>query len=243
MKCIKSLIAVVLLLAGYTMHGQAQPSIDEKPFIEVTGAASLEIAPDEIYVDIIIQERYDGKDKLTVDLQEQKLKAILEELHVDIKSLSLSAANAEYVSVKRVGKDVLTKKNFRLKLTDALTVGKLFEQLDKIDLTNAYISMMDHSKMDSLKKEIRIKAIKAAKDKADYLLTAIGAKTGPPLIVQERDYGATINPLMLNSRAKAAYGERELYKDGSVIINVKENVQLKMLKVESAIFVKFAIKQ
>jgi uncharacterized protein YggE len=242
MKCIKSLIAVVLLFAGYTMHGQALSVGEEKPFIDVTGTASLEIAPDEIYVDIIIQERYDGREKLPVDVQEQKLKTVLEELHVNLEDLSLSAANAEYVNVKKVGKDVLTKKNFRLKLTDALTVGKLFEKLDKIDLDNAYISMMNHSKMDSLKKEIRIKAIKAAKEKSDYLLAAIGAKTGQPLMIQERNYEA-IDPLMLNSRAKAEYTEGNLYKEGGVIIKIKENVQLKMLKVESAIFVKFAIKQ
>jgi uncharacterized protein YggE len=242
MKPIKSLIAVVLLFTGYTINGQVLPLNDEKPFIEVTGTASLEIAPDEIYVDIIIEERYDGKEKLPVDMQEQKLKAVLEELHVDLKNLSLSAANAEYVRVKRVGKDVLTTKNFKLKLTDALTVGKLFEQLDKIDLNNAYISMMNHSKMDSLKKEIRIKAIKAAKEKADYLLAAIDAKRGQPLIVQEKEY-AVIDPYALNSRARIAHAENELYKDDGVIIKVKENVQLKMLKVESAIFVKFAVKQ
>lgn len=242
MKCIKSLIAIVLLFAGYAMHGQTLPVAEEKPFIDVTGTASLEIAPDEIYVDIIIQERYDGKEKLPVDIQEQRLKSVLEELHVNLKDLSLSSANAEYVNVKKVGKDVLTKKTFRLKLTDALTAGKLFEQLDKIDLDNAYISMMNHSKMDSLKKEIRIKAIKAAKEKADYLLTAIGTKTGQPLMVQEREYGA-IDPLILNSRSKAEYTEGALYKEGGVIIKIKENVQLKMLKVESAIFVKFAIKQ
>lgn len=242
MKFPKNLIAAVLVFTSYTMHGQTLPLAEEKPFIEVTGTAGLEIAPDEIYVDIIIQERYDGKEKLPVDQQEQKLKTVLEQLHVDIKDLSLSSANAEYVNVKKVGKDVLTEKNYKLKLTDAFTVGKLFEQLDKIDLTNAYISMMNHSKMDSLKKEIRIKAIKAAKEKADYLLSAIGAKTGQPLMVQERDYGA-INPLALNSRNRGEYAEKELYKEGGVIINVKENVQLKMLKIESAIFVKFAIKQ
>lgn len=240
MKDIKSLIAIALLFSGYTIH--AQPVAEEKPFIEVSGTASLEIAPDEIYVDIIIEERYDGKEKLPVDIQEQKLKAVLSELQVDIKDLALSAANAEYVRVKKVGKDVLTKKNYKLKLTDALTVGKLFEQLDKIDLTNAYISIMNHSKMDSLKKEIRIKAIKAAKEKADYLLAAIDAKKGQPLLVQERDYGV-IDPLTLNSKAKTAHVENELYKDDGVIIKVKENIQLKMLKVESTIFVKFAIKQ
>ncbi|MFA6059710.1 MAG: SIMPL domain-containing protein [Taibaiella sp.] len=241
MKLIKILIAVVVLFTSYTMNGQVLPLNEEKPFIEVTGTASLEIAPNEIYVDIIIEERYDGKEKLPVDMQEQKLKAVLEGLHVDLKNLSLSAANAEYVNVKKVGKDVLTKKNFKLKLTDALTVGKLFEQLDKIDLDNAYISMMNHSKMDSLKREIRIKAIKAAKEKADYLLAAIDAKRGQPLLVQEKDY-VVIDPYTLNSRARTAHVENELYKDDGVIIKVKENVQLKMLKVESAIFVKFAIK-
>jgi hypothetical protein len=101
--------------------------------------------------------------------------------------------------------------------------------------------MMNHSNMDSLKREIRIKAIKAAKEKADYLLAAIDAKRGQSLLVQEKEY-VVIDPYILNSRAKRN-AENELYQDDGIMTKVKENVQLKMLKVESAIFVKFAIKQ
>lgn len=235
----KSLLVLFLIVTSYSMQGQIVPQPQEKPFIEVTGMAEAEIVPDEIYIDITIQERYDSKAKMSMDMQERQLKTSLETMGINLKNLSLSAANAEYVHVKKIGKDVLTKKNFKLKLTDALTVGRLFEQLDKLDIDNAYISTMSHSKIDSIKKEIRIKAIKAAKEKADYLVAAIGAYTGKPLIIQEREY-IPENPFVANARLKA-YSEDDIYKDGTKIIIREEDVQLRMIKVQSTIFMKFLI--
>jgi uncharacterized protein YggE len=224
----------ILTATGYSLHAQAQSATDEKPFIEVTGTAELEIVPDEIFVDIVLQERFD-KDKLTVDMREDRLKTALGEIGIDLKNLSLSAASASYVSMKWKGKDVLSRKNYRLKLSDAVTVGRLFEQLDKLDINNAYISAMNHSKMDSLKKEINIKAIKAAKDKADYLLAAIGSKAGKPLIVQEREY---INPATLYQSRE--YASNYTFKE-EMLTKREEDVPLKTIKVHSVIFVKFQV--
>lgn len=224
----------IFVLTGYSLRAQTQPAIEEKPFIEVTGTAELEIVPDEIYVDIVLQERFD-KDKLTVEMREDRLKAALGEIGIDLKNLSLSAASASYVSMKWKGKDVLSRKNYRLKLSDAVTVGRLFEQLDKLDINNAYISAMNHSKMDSLRKEINIKAIKVARDKADYLLAAIGSKADKPLIVQEREY---INPATLYQSHE--YAANSTFKE-EALTKVEEDVPLKTIKVHSVIFVKFQI--
>ncbi len=47
---------------------------------------------------------------------------------------------------------------------------------------------MDNSEIEKYRKEVKIKAMKAAKDKADYLLNAIGERTGKPIYIQERSY-------------------------------------------------------
>jgi uncharacterized protein YggE len=224
----------ILTLIGYSLCAQTQSAADEKPFVEVTGTAELEIVPDEIFVDIVIQEHLD-KDKLTVEMQEDKLKTALGAIGIDLKNLSLSAASASYIRMRWKGKDVLSRKNYRLKLSDAVTVGRLFEQLDKLDIDNAYISAMNHSKMDSLRREINIKAIKAAKDKADYMLAAIGSKAGKPLIVQEREY---TNPETLN-RFRENHANYSFKED--MLTKSEEDVQLKTIKVHSAIFVKFQV--
>jgi len=112
----------------------------------------------------------------------------------------------------------------------------VFQQLDKLEITDAFIAKVNHSKLDSLNKEVKILAIKAAKNKADYLLTAIGEQTGKPLIVEERENGIT-------SRAKVLYSGR--YVDGVRVTSdsdKEEELQFKKIKIEAFIYVKFAIK-
>jgi uncharacterized protein YggE len=57
--------------------------------------------------------------------------------------------------------------------------------------------------MDKFRREIKVETIKAAKDKASYLLEAIGQKAGRALWVQEyespiyRPYYANASPMLL----------------------------------------------
>ena len=54
----------------------------------------------------------------------------------------------------------------------------------KKEIKDAYLSRVDHSQMDSLRREVRMEAVRAAKDKATYLLAAIDIDLGAPLIVR-----------------------------------------------------------
>ena len=74
-----------------------------------------------------------------------------------------------------------------MKLHETGEIAKLLDILDEVKAENAYISRLDHSKMDDFKKEVKIKAVKNAKEKANYLLGAVGEKTGKILFIQERD--------------------------------------------------------
>jgi hypothetical protein len=183
MKTLKSL--TILLLLAATVSGQ-EYSVKEngKPYIEVTGIAEKEITPDEIYISITIRERHEGKNKITIEKREADLKEALQSIGVPLDNLSLSDKNANYIRVKWSKKDVITKAEYILKVEDALTVGKVFEKLDELKIVDAVISKVSHSKIREFKKEVRILAIKAAKEKADYLLNAIGEKTGQALIVR-----------------------------------------------------------
>ncbi|MBS1663708.1 MAG: SIMPL domain-containing protein [Bacteroidetes bacterium] len=48
-----------------------------------------------------------------------------------------------------------------------------------------FVLRVEHSKIDSLRKEVRITAIKAAKDKAEYLLAAVGEQIDKALEIRE----------------------------------------------------------
>ncbi len=236
----KSLLFLSFLMAELAI-AQVNNQSAEKPYIEVTGTAETEVVPDEIYISIVIRERYVGKEKQTIDMREEKLKFALIEIELDMKNLFLADANADHVKVKWKTKDVLTKKDYLLKVTNATKVGQVFQQLDKLEITDAFITKVNHSKIDSLKKEIRIQAIKAAKTKADYLLKAINEQTDKALIVQERE-GCYADPRTANVMYKAQAMLEELSVDETKAKSENE-IEFKKIKIQASMFVKFSIKQ
>jgi hypothetical protein len=162
-------------------------------------------------------------------------------LGIDLENLYLSDANADYVKVRWQKKDVLTMKEYTLKVSNATTVGQVFLELEKLEITDAYISKVNHSKMDSLRKEVKILAIKAAKDKAEYLLTAIGEQTGKPLIIREVD-GSSNQAYSNVSRGVSSenlgvnyYTEKNKDKEGN-------EIQFQKIKIKTSIYIKFLIK-
>lgn len=233
--------SIAFLFILFSLNAFAQSGLQEGPYIEVRGTAEQEIIPDQLYIHITLKERIEDKEKITIDNMEERLKAALKEIGIDLKTLSLSDASADYVKVIWHGKDILSKKDYSLLVNDAGTLGKVFQQLDKLEIDDAYISKVSHSKIDSLKKEVKIAAIKAAKQKADYLLAAIGEQTGKALIVQEQVYENT------RFESTNVHMDKEpSYFAGSVKALVDRDkdadLQFKKIKIEAHIFVKFAIK-
>jgi hypothetical protein len=242
MKRLKQTLTIGFLLMAFLAVGQTYTlKADELPYIEVDGTAEKEVVPDEIYIGIIIHEKYVNKVKITIEEQEEKLKSGIKSLGIDLENLYLSDANADYVKVRWQKKDVLTMKEYTLKVSNATTVGQVFLELEKLEITDAYISKVNHSKMDSLRKEVKILAIKAAKDKAEYLLTAIGEQTGKPLIIREVD-GSSNQAYSNVSRGVSSenlgvnyYTEKNKDKEGN-------EIQFQKIKIKTSIYIKFLIK-
>ncbi|KAF0200685.1 MAG: hypothetical protein FD170_3300 [Bacteroidetes bacterium] len=240
MKNLRTLVALFFIFSAASVFAQLPANNAELPFIEVNGTAENEIIPDEIYISITLKERQEGRDKYTIDQQEDRLKEGLKKLNIPLDNLSLSDANANYVRVKWSGRDVLTRTEYLLKVNDAVSVGKVFEMLDEIKINDARIARVDHSKLDELKKEVRIMAIKAAKAKADYLLEAIGAETGKPLIVKEMTTQIYDNQ-MLNIRGQSS--QSMLYEvEGLKYTDADKLIQFQKIKIRESVYVKFGIK-
>ena len=155
----------------------------------------------------------------------------------------LSDAHADYVKINWKKKGVVAKAEYMLKVGDALTVGKVFGELDVLKINDATISSVSHTQIIELKKQIRISAIKAAKDKADYLLAAIGEETGQALKVNEQDASYSMDGSNLNIRG-ARSNSSYYYIDGMKVkgSEPEQVIQFKKIKLQSAIYVKFEIK-
>lgn len=242
-KLFSGVFALLLCQSSTLLNAQYTPAAAEVPYIEVTGNAELNIVPDEIFIDIRIMEKYDGKTKITIQEQETKMRTALNSIGLGPNALSLSSANADFVRVNWKTDDLLTQKKYVLKVKDAETAGKVFKELGTLEIKNARISHVNHTKMDSLLKEVKILAIKAAKSKADYLLDAIGEKRGNALIITENMAG--VHPELANalSNVSGLYRQNRRVEEEFYGGADEEAVQFQKIQLTSSVYVKFAIRQ
>ncbi len=244
---LKILITALLILFFNIAKAQNNESKKEKtPFIEVTGVAEKEIIPDEIFISITLSEKLKNKSKISIEEQEENLKKSIKTLGIELSNLYLSNTKANYEKYF-FRQNVLTKKEYTLKVSNANTVGKVFLEFDKIDIDDAIVSKVSHSKIDSFRKEVKIMAIKAAKDKADYLLSAIGEKLGKALQINEIEIKPSSNnnqeSNILANMSGGVYKRKDaLYWLNPMDYNEKNELEFQKIKIKSAIYLKYSIK-
>lgn len=181
----KILLALLAILPFVSRSQEA--ATKETPYIDVVGTGEMEIVPDEIYISFTLKERFDGKKKIDIEDQEKELKKKLLKLNIDLNNLQLADASADYVKIKRKKNDVIASKDYLLKVTSTSMLADVFDVLDEVKAFNADIQRVDHSEIEKYRKEVKMMAVRNAKEKAAYLLEAIGESLGKPLYIQERE--------------------------------------------------------
>ena len=187
----KTTLIIALLLCGL-ISAQAQTgekNFLDRPYIEVTGSAEMEIVPDEIYMNIVINEK-DNKQKTTLAQAEKEMISKLNGLGIDIKKqLSVKDISSNFKNYWIKSSDILTSKEYQLLVYDAKTAGQVILSLEKAGISNVTIDRVDHSKIEQYRREVKVSAVKAAKEKAEDMAKAIGQTAGKALYINEIDYG------------------------------------------------------
>jgi hypothetical protein len=138
----KQVFTIVSALLFFTVQAQTKNFIDQ-PYIEVNGNVDTLITPNEIFIKIIISEK-DTRDKTSVEELERKMVTALKTLGIDTeKELTTNDMASNFRSYLFKGKEVLKSKQYILKVTDAATAGKVFRQLETLDISNASIDHVD----------------------------------------------------------------------------------------------------
>lgn len=235
----KTRFILLMLLAILPAFAWCQYMEREKeiPAIEVVGTGEMEIVPDEIYISFTLKERFEGKNKIEIESQEKELKKRLLKLDIDIKDLQLSDATSDYIKIKRKKEDVIASKDYILKVQTTSQIAKVFEMLDDIDAFNADIQRVDHSEIEKYKNEVKMMAIKAAKQKATNLLSAIGETIDKPLLIQERETYEE-QPFLRKQMAMA-----NVAMDAVSEAAPMPEIGFQKIKLKYSVFARFAIKQ
>ena len=243
----KNYILLLSAIFAFTFLTKAQDTQKEHS-IKVIGTAEMEIVPDEIYMSVTLRE-YTNKDKkkFTIEELEKNLVNYIEKITTtDKKDIKMDNMSAYVLSMKRKNKDEIITKSYDVKFKNSQQVYLLYSVMDSLGISKASASKYSHSKMDEYKKQIKINAIKAAREKANYLMEAIGEKAGKAIGVTEVtgfvsvDDGTDDN-IRGNSFYRSRYSQSNTTEDNASAVEVGNTIGDKTIKLNYAINVEFAI--
>lgn len=181
-------ILAAALFSFITITAFAQ-NVDTRHKIEVTGSAEAEVTPDIIYISISLKEYFkDNNNKKRVEIEELERQLQSAVLKAGIPKENFTINNiSSYTDYWTKKKDpgFLASKQYRIKVSDLNKLNDIISAVDPRGIAYSNIDGYDYSKMESLKKELKVKALLAAKEKAGYLTAALGQKVGQALEIQE----------------------------------------------------------
>jgi len=186
----KTICMFLFLSLGFTaIRAQnGEKNFIDRPYIEVTGKAEMEIIPDQIYLNIVINEK-DNKGKMVLAQAEKNMLSLLKEIGIDIKKdLSVKDMSSNFKNYWIKSSEIMTSKEYQLLVNSAQTAGKVMQGLEKIGISNVSIEKVDHSKIDQFRREVKVNAVKAAREKATDMAQAIGQNAGKAIYIQEIEY-------------------------------------------------------
>lgn len=183
----KKLFALAFV-ALFSVSAMAQ-QVDLRKKITVSGTAETEVTPDILYISISLKEYLkDGNSKKKVEINELETQLFnaIERAGISKENLTINNLSSyNTADDKKKNPDILVSKQYRLKVTDLKKWNALIGAVDPKGVAYTNIDSYDYSKIEGLKKELKIKALQAAKDKATYLVQAIGSQLGGIIDIQE----------------------------------------------------------
>lgn len=230
----KNTLFILFVLLSANLFGQnGDKNFIDQNYIDVTGKAEKEIAPDEIYLQIIINEK-DNKGKVSLEKQENEMIKTLKSLGIDIdKSLKVRDQGSNFKDYLLKKNVILTSKEFQLLVHTGQMVGKVFVALEEIGISNINVERVDHSELEKFKREVKVSAVKDGKEKASDLAKAIRQDIGRALYIREIEeyYPRMAAPAMM-MKANADFNQAEEVP----------NLEFEKIHIESSVQIFFELK-
>ncbi len=191
MKKTTLLLATVIII--FSVHAQTNTQPGCYPFpktISVTGSASMEIIPDEIYVQVDLREyKKKGEDK--TELEKIKTEFLANCRSVGIADNDISVASYDGYNLANIWQrrkkdpELLASISYQVKFNNTRLIDDLVNKLDDQATNNFRITRTSHSKIVDYRKQLKVQAVKAAREKAVYLTEAVNEQLGQAIEINE----------------------------------------------------------
>lgn len=183
----KMLLPLLFFFSQVVFSQTGEKNFIDQNYIEVNGSAELEVVSDLIYVHIVLKDK-ENKNKLSVAELEKQMFLNLEGAGIDLKKdLVVEDFTGNLKDAWLSKPDMVLIKQYQLTLHETSNMQKIFLALQSLGITEVSIERLDHSQIEKYRTEVKVNAIKAAKEKAQALAGAIGQTIGRAIYIQEMD--------------------------------------------------------
>src|ERR1700761_5726584 len=181
----KLTIVIALLFTGLCVSAQ---NVDLRRKIDVWGSAEKEVTPDIINVSVSLKEYMNGKDKVTISDLENQLERAVNDAGLPKEDFTINNLSSyNYYDPKKKAPDFLASKQYLIKFHDLNKFDQVLSKVDPKGIQSTNINSYDYSKIESLKNDLKLKALLDAKEKATFLLSGLNEKLGGPIEITEND--------------------------------------------------------
>ena len=221
----KLFILAALLTVTLTTFAQT-PDLRRK--IEVTGSAEQEVTPDIIYVSISLKEYLNGKNKVDITTLEKQLQKAATDAGIAKEDFTISNINSyNYIIKKKSDPNFLASKQYRIKMRDLNAINVILSKIDDKGIQSTAVDSYDYSKIAELRRDLKIKALQAAREKATYLLNSIGEKLGGAIDIQDIDNEPMNQPVRYNMAFKSVQADGVAEQSDVDFKKIKLNYQVR----------------
>lgn len=188
----KKLFLLVFVLFAWNIFVNAQDS--DARYVEVIGSSEVEIVPDEIHFLIQIkeywEEEYTGKSKKEEDFRTKVPLAMIEkDLRRSLHKIGISdeAIRTQEVGEywRQRGKEFLIGKQLDIRLTDFNQINSIIRCVNTWGIESMRIGELKHKDLPMYRRQGKIEALKAAREKASDLVGAMGQQLGEVIRIIE----------------------------------------------------------
>jgi len=229
-----SIISIILLISYFSINAQeGSKNFIDQNFIEVTGTSEMELIPDEIQITISVKDK-DFKTKQAFADFEKRVVTKLQEIGVSIDNeFSIMNMNSS-LKVSLIGKDnMFSTRQYMVVVHDALKANEVFDEMEAIGVTTMAVTKFNHSEIEKYRLQVKVNAIKAAKDKAKALAMSIDQTIGRALFINEVNF---------NSYQPKVYAN-VMYKDKLESSYTEiDKVNFQKIKLSFSVLVRFDLK-
>lgn len=220
----RAVLFLMMMLIAFSLQAQTN-----ERYIEVTGTSEIEIVPDKIHYIIEIreyfEEEFDGKSKSEEYRTKVPLQQIEQELRKDLAKAGITqnVIRTQEISDywRKQGQDFLVSKQFDITLTDFKQIDEIIKCINTKGINTMHIGELENNDMLAYHQKGKIEALKAAQQKAVYLVEALGKKLGDVIRIVEGNNASSISfaqSNVMSSNATSFDSFRTIKKNYSVLV-------------------------